>query len=83
MRKAIISATEPSELPEEFEGWFWLHPTTGELKEIEDGSWILKKTLSFTDHTHSEFNLDHDGGKMEITRLKIENGIITALEYGA
>ena len=52
MRKAIITADEPGELPEEFEGWFWFNPSTGEICEFEDGGWVLKETLSLASHSH-------------------------------
>ncbi len=56
-----------------------------EWRERISGGYTVVKTevaLAASDHTHSSFNLSHEGGKMEITKLTIVDGIVTELEFG-
>ncbi len=36
------------------EGWMWIKPTTSgvEIYELEEGSWVLRSTVSLTSHEH-------------------------------
>ncbi len=55
-----------------------------EWRERINGGYTVVKTEvapAASDHTHSSFDLTHDGEKIEITKLTIVDGIVTELEY--
>ncbi|KKM03635.1 hypothetical protein LCGC14_1772440 [marine sediment metagenome] len=66
----------------------WLVELPGgsrEWRERVNGGCTIVKTEpapALLNHTHSSFNLAHEGNKMEITKLTIVDGIITELEFG-
>ncbi len=45
MRKPIISAEDSTELAEEFQKWFWLKHSTGDIYEYSGGSWVVTGTF--------------------------------------
>lgn len=80
----VISDTEPTTVFGKFT-WLKILPD-GSRKWYEraDGGWTLVKSEpvpALANHNHGGIDFDHSGDKLEITRLKIEKGIITALEY--
>ncbi len=74
--------------------WMWFKPSTGKWYKRIDSSWVETEAPAHLHPTLGDINftgsvsvggaegIDLDvSGKIEITRLKIEKGIITALEY--
>ncbi len=92
----VIQATEPENTMREVANTLWLNTTNGFLyywngssytKAVHSPAVHLHPTLGAINFTGSVSvsgveGIDLDvSGKIEITRLKIEKGIITALEY--
>lgn len=79
MRRAIVTAESEAELPEEFQKWFWLKPSTGELYEYSGDNWVkigelLKVVNGSTDipgtseANKGEFNVLEVNGEVGIDR---------------
>ena len=79
----IVSDIEPTTLDKVT--WLKIFPGgSREWREFVNGSWVLTDTEpapASADHNHGGINFAHDGGKMEITKLTIVNGVVTELEY--
>ncbi len=50
----------------------WFNTTNGWSYEVVGGEWVV---------VGGGMNFTHDGSKMEITKLTIENGMVTELEF--
>lgn len=56
--------------------WKWLNTTNGRWYDRVGGEWVMQGEAPVVG-----VDLDFTGAIKKITRLKIENGIITAFEY--
>lgn len=50
----LFIAEDASELNPAPRDWIWIKPSTGEIFENQDGSWVLRATLSLGEHSHPE-----------------------------
>ncbi|KKM77546.1 hypothetical protein LCGC14_1368920 [marine sediment metagenome] len=80
MRRALVTAVDESELPEkmrgapddELQGFVWLNPETGELKEYVGGEWVVTAAFVPVPTTNVHASGTVEGNKGEFSSLEVD-----------